>query len=108
MDQAAAIEIGKKYLRILLQHKYPVNRVILFGSYAKGNPHPDSDIDLAIILKELQDPFQTQVDLLKLTWKFNTLVEPHPYDEDDYNSSQPIIKQIRQTGIEIFPAAIEA
>lgn len=108
MDQAAAIEIGKKYLRILLQHKYPVNRVILFGSYAKGNPHPDSDIDLAIILKELQDPFQTQVDLLKLTWNFNTLVEPHPYDEDDYNSSQPIIKQIRQIGIEIFPAAIEA
>jgi predicted nucleotidyltransferase len=106
MDQATAIEIGKKYLRILLQHKYPVNRVILFGSYAKGNPHPDSDIDLAIILKELPDPFQTQVDLLKLTWNFNTMVEPHPYDEDDFNSSQPIINHIRQTGIEIFPAAI--
>jgi len=88
--------------RILLQRNYPVNRVILFGSFAKGNQHSDSDIDLAIIMKELPDPFQTQVELLKLTWNFNTLVEPHPFDEDDFNSSQPMIDEIRKEGIEIF------
>jgi predicted nucleotidyltransferase len=86
----------------LLQRNYPVNRVILFGSFAKGNQHSDSDIDLAIIMKELPDPFQTQVELLKLTWNFNTLVEPHPFDEDDFNSSQPMIDEIRKEGIEIF------
>jgi predicted nucleotidyltransferase len=102
MDQATAIEIGKKYLQILLQHNYPVNRVILFGSFAKGDQHSDSDIDLAIIMKELPDPFQTQVELLKLTWNFNTQVEPHPFDENDFDSSQPLIKEIRKEGIEIF------
>jgi hypothetical protein len=53
-------------------------------------------------MKELPDPFQTQVELLKLTWNFNTLVEPHPFDEDDFNSSQPMIDEIRKEGIEIF------
>lgn len=30
---------------------YAPERVILFGSYAHGNPRPDSDIDLLIIKK---------------------------------------------------------
>jgi predicted nucleotidyltransferase len=102
MDRTTAIEISKKYLRILLQRNYPVNRVILFGSYAGGNQHPVSDIDLAIIMNELPDPFQTQVELLKLTWNFNTQIEPHPFEENDFNSTQPMINEIRQTGIEIF------
>ena len=32
--------------------KFNVNKIILFGSYAYGNPDIDSDIDLCIILKE--------------------------------------------------------
>ncbi|MCX6285483.1 MAG: nucleotidyltransferase domain-containing protein [Bacteroidetes bacterium] len=102
MDQAAAIEISKKYLQILIQRNFPIIRVILFGSHARGNQHPDSDIDLAIIMNELPDPFQTQVELLKLTWNFNTQIEPHPFEENDFNSTQPMINEIRQIGIEIF------
>ena len=101
MDQKSAIEIGRKYLLLLLQHDYPVKQMFLYGSYARGNHHKDSDIDLAIIMKELPDPFQTQVNLLKLTWKFDTRVEPHPFDEKDIASANPVIKEILATGIEI-------
>jgi predicted nucleotidyltransferase len=69
MDQKSAIEVGRKFLLLLLQHEYPVKQMYLYGSYARGNHHKDSDIDLAIILKELPDPFQTQVNLLKISWK---------------------------------------
>ncbi len=101
MDQEAAIEIGRKYLLMLLQKKYPVKRMFLFGSYARGNQNPDSDIDLAIILNELPDPFQTQVNLLKLTWNFDTRVEPHPFDEEAFSSPSPVIREILRNGIEI-------
>lgn len=101
MDQRAAIEIGRKFLSLLLQHDYPVKQMFLYGSYARGNFHKDSDIDLAIILNELPDPFQTQVNLLKLTWKFDTRVEPHPFDAKDFASSNPVINEILRTGIEI-------
>lgn len=44
-----------KTLKMLLQkHGFPVIDVILFGSLAKGSPHPHSDIDIAVI----HDPFE--------------------------------------------------
>jgi uncharacterized protein len=30
--------------------KFHTERIILFGSYARGNPTPDSDVDLLVIL----------------------------------------------------------
>lgn len=30
-------------------------RIILFGSYARGNPRPDSDVDLLVIEDEVAD-----------------------------------------------------
>jgi predicted nucleotidyltransferase len=101
MDQKSAIEIGRKYLVLLLQRNYPVKRMFLYGSYARGNQNIDSDIDLAIILNDLQDPFQMQVNLLKLTWDFDTRIEPHPFDEHDFTSLTPVTKEILRTGIEI-------
>lgn len=101
MDQKSALEIGRKYLLLLLQRNYPVSRMFLYGSYARGNHHPDSDIDLAIILNEMDDPFQTQVELLQLTWNFDTRVEPHPFDTCDFASMNPVIREILKTGIEI-------
>jgi predicted nucleotidyltransferase len=101
MDQKSALEIGRKYLLLLLQRNYPVKRMFLYGSYARGNHHPDSDIDLAIILNEMHDPFQTQVDLLQLTWNFDTRVEPHPFEVSDFSSLNPVTKEILRTGIEI-------
>lgn len=101
MDQKSALEIGRKYLSLLLQRNYPVKRMFLYGSYARGNHNLDSDIDLAIILNEMHDPFQTQVDLLQLTWNFDTRIEPHPFDVSDFSSLNPIIKEILRTGIEI-------
>ena len=31
-----------------LQRRYPVHRLALFGSYARGEPQPDSDVDLLV------------------------------------------------------------
>ena len=101
MDQKSALEIGRKYLLLLLKRNYPVTRMFLYGSYARGSQNPESDIDLAIILNEMPDPFQTQVNLLQLTWNFDTRVEPNPFDEKDFTSLNPVIKEILRTGIEI-------
>ena len=101
MDQRSAIEIGRKFLLLLLQHDYPVKQMYLYGSYACGNFHKDSDIDLAIIMNDLPDPFQTQVNMLKLTWNFDTRIEPHPFDAKDFTYANTVVNEILRTGIEI-------
>jgi hypothetical protein len=43
-----------------------------------------------------------QVHLMKLGRKFDTRIEPHPFDEEDFiNPSIPIVYEILQSGIEI-------
>jgi predicted nucleotidyltransferase len=42
--------------------KFKPQKIILFGSYARGNPHPESDVDLLVVmdtqLKEIQQAIQ--------------------------------------------------
>lgn len=42
-----------------------IEKVILFGSYANGTPHKDSDLDLIVVTKEEQIPanFKEKLDL---------------------------------------------
>lgn len=51
-------EVTKNHLKHpkKLITEYTPQKVILFGSYAYGKPHEDSDIDL-LIIKETTEPF---------------------------------------------------
>ena len=46
------IDIIKKFLNLIQKNNIPFDQVYLYGSYAKGSPHEDRDIDLAIIAEE--------------------------------------------------------
>lgn len=47
-------EIIKQYTAKLIDLGIEVERVILFGSYAKGHPREDSDIDLIVVSKDFE------------------------------------------------------
>jgi len=47
MDKNEALKIAKRYVEAI-SAKYQIESAILFGSFAKGNYHADSDIDIAI------------------------------------------------------------
>ncbi len=52
-------EDGRRVIRKILQKivaEYAPQKVVLFGSYAWGNPGPDSDIDL-LMIKETPERF---------------------------------------------------
>ena len=100
MDKREAQKIAEKYIRIISE-KYIVEKAIMFGSYAKGTNHPDSDIDLAIIIKNVKDIIDTQINLLKLRNDDLLFIEPHPFNEGDFNTSDPFASEIIKNGIEI-------
>ncbi|PQP35613.1 nucleotidyltransferase [Desulfobacteraceae bacterium SEEP-SAG9] len=103
MDQKSVPYIVTKYLNFLKENNINFLKAYIFGSYAKGTYDEDSDIDLAIIIKNLKNSYDMQVHLMKLGRKFDTRIEPHPFDEEDFiNSSIPIVYEILQSGIEII------
>ncbi|MCL2066252.1 MAG: nucleotidyltransferase domain-containing protein [Treponema sp.] len=50
MDSAIQAELNK--LTELILNAMPVEQIYLFGSYAYGTPHRDSDLDLYVVLKD--------------------------------------------------------
>jgi len=99
MDQRTAIEIVNKYIDYLKKNKFNVQKAYLFGSYANDKYNEDSDIDLAIVMKKLSNSFTMQVELMKISRKFDTRIEPHPFEESDFNATHPFANEILNTGI---------
>jgi len=102
MDKRIDIAVTK-YLD-LIKEKFPdIESAYLFGSYAKGKSTDDSDIDLALIFKSLDDSrrFDIQVQLMLLAAKIDSRIEPHPISREDFNSGNPFAVEIRRTGIEL-------
>ena len=50
MDAAVKAELDK--LKELIINAMPIEQIYLFGSYAYGKPHKDSDLDLYVVLKD--------------------------------------------------------
>ncbi len=100
MDKSEAIKIAKRYVDSVCL-KYQIENVILFGSYAKGTNHVDSDIDLAIIFKSIDDVIDMQIELLKMRTDDDLLIEPHPFSLSDFHESNPIVCEIMKNGIEL-------
>jgi len=60
----------KKKARIIAE-KFDPEKIILFGSYALGNPNSDSDVDLLVIMNNGESTLQTSVKIsLALTHSF--------------------------------------
>lgn len=102
MDQSRAFKTVKEYFNFLKDQKYNVSKAYIFGSYANGKYDEDSDIDLAIIFSRLKNSFLMQIELMKLSRKFDTKIEPHPFDEADFNESNPLANEILTNGIEVI------
>jgi uncharacterized protein len=100
MDRKDALNIANEYAEAL-NKKYNLIKVILFGSYAKGNFHEESDIDIAVVLKDFNNIIEMQVELMRLRRKIDSRIEPHPFRESDFNISNPIVNEIIKYGQEI-------
>jgi len=48
LDKETVVSIVERYADVLRKEFSPT-AIVLYGSYVKGNPHKDSDIDVAIL-----------------------------------------------------------
>ena len=105
-------KIPKKIAPILAEARKRLNKiygkrlkkVILFGSYARGDATGDSDIDLLILLEKMKDPAaeleKCGRELHNLDFDFDTLISMTPMDYKEYQRRKlPIIVNAKKEGI---------
>ncbi len=95
-------EIAREYGR-LVKEELGVKNIYLYGSYAKGTYTSDSDIDIAVVGDNFTgDPIEDTLMLMKIRRKIDNRIEPRPFKTCDFNSSNPLAKEIIDTGIMIM------
>lgn len=79
-----------------------VERVVLFGSRARGDARPDSDYDVAVFLKDLTDRWEEvdriadiASDIMEETGAF---VHAMPYRAETYRDRTPLMHEVRGEG----------
>jgi uncharacterized protein len=100
MDKTDALNIAQQYAVVVKKNLNCIN-IFLFGSYAKGNFNEDSDIDIAVIFKDYSNVSDMQLELMRLRRKIDSRIEPHPFRENEFEPSDPIVHEILKYGQEI-------
>jgi Predicted nucleotidyltransferases len=100
MDKGEALKIANRYIDTI-SNKYVILQAFMFGSFAKGTNHDDSDIDIAIVVNNVSDIIDTQIDMMKLRRKVDLRIEPHPFTLSDFNKENPVVNEILKNGIQI-------
>lgn len=79
-----------------------VDKLILYGSYAKGSARPFSDIDIAVISPSFQgkNRMDIQAELARIFTNYLAIVEAVGYSSKEYLSAQPetLLGEIKRNG----------
>ncbi|MGA1842507.1 MAG: nucleotidyltransferase domain-containing protein [bacterium] len=93
------VEIIKRYIEELKNNNIPVDQVIIFGSYAKGQPKEESDIDIALISPVFTgDRYEDRRRIVPLRRKIDNRIEPIPFRPEDFCEDGNLIDEIKKTG----------
>ena len=82
----------------------PIDKVYLFGSYAKGTADKHSDIDLCFFSGSFEN--QDTIEIVKMLFRMTRVykgmdIEPHAFATSDLETDNPFIKEILRTGKEL-------
>ena len=100
LDKETVIKAVKQYANAVAKEFSP-DAIVLYGSYAKGNPNEDSDIDVAVIFNGFSgDWLKTSSSLWRLRENISLYIEPILLDSADDKSG--FVKNIYKTGQIIY------
>jgi len=102
-DTKTIVQTSKQYAEDV-SRALPVDKVVLFGSYAKGTATAQSDIDLCFFLSSFNG--ERRVDILKRLFKLagkykGIYFEPTAFPSSEIKKGNPFVKEILSSGIEI-------
>lgn len=103
--EIAVDEMLANYIDELGKH-IKVEKVILFGSRARGDELKGSDIDLVVISQDFEQlDFVKRLEFLELQWKYSTPIEALGYTPKEFEEKSGricILSEVKKYGKEIY------
>lgn len=100
IPQAEAVQLVRKFLRILKLQDIRVEAAYLYGSYATGVADADSDIDVAIISSSLSgDRLQDWMQLTTRATDVDLRFEVVGFRPEQFRDEHPLAWEIKTRGI---------
>lgn len=84
-----------------------LKKIVLYGSYARGDATDGSDIDIIIVLDDITDSVTERERyfdaILELDLKYDTVISVVPFKEDDFKKRRlPIVLNAKREGIALY------
>ena len=103
MKRDQGLIIARQFKNLLLSKGFPIQRVLLFGSVAKGTARDDSDIDIAVItLPFLPSRIKEGSSILHTSKDIDLRIETVTLHPEDFD--RPFFtlgREIERTGVEV-------
>jgi uncharacterized protein len=82
-----------------------IERVVLYGSRARGDARPDSDYDVAVFLTDLTDRWN-EIDRIveietHILWETGAVINALPFRAGAYQERTPLMHELRREGLDL-------
>jgi len=104
MAKKPVIGVIKKFASALTKKGINIDKIILYGSHARGKARDDSDIDIAVVSRDFgKDRTEEGMLLFRIAGEIDARLEPVPVSIKSYKDDTwiPLIYEIRTKGIEL-------
>lgn len=92
----------KRYIEALKANGIPVQKALLFGSWARGDVREESDVDVALISSIFSgDRFADRRKIVPLRRGINSNIEPIPFTPQDFAEGGILVEEIVRFAEEI-------
>jgi predicted nucleotidyltransferase len=106
LSKNEAVNIVKGFLDNC-SHRGEIDAAYVFGSFARGEPKPYSDIDLAVVLRAPREPesslYGEEFEIFHEAQKYNSLIEVVCFRTDRFGrGDDPIVEEIKTAGVKML------
>lgn len=102
MAPEAILNRAKKFIANVRQDGILIDAAYLFGSWTQDRATEGSDIDVAIVSPTFEGTtFYDRRKMYHAIIAVDTAIETHPFRPEDFNDSNPFVREILRTGVRI-------
>ena len=100
--QEAIIEKVRTFLEGLRAAQIGVEAVYLYGSYVAGSADPDSDIDVAVVSRDLSgDRLEDWMTLNRISRRIDVRMEVIGFRPEQFRDENPLAWEVKTRGLQL-------